>query len=286
MRAEALARALAGRRVGRGWVACCPAHRDRTPSLSINEDRDTILVHCFGGCSQGAVRDALKARGLWHGWPRERVSSGAESRKLEDSNQMRTRAALRIWRSAQPAGEALVEVYLRSRGLRGCVPPTLRFHPALRHGSGQTAPAMVGLVTLGADNTPVAVHRTYLRPDGTAKAELNPNKMSFGPVRGAAVRLDTCGKRLAVAEGIETGLSVQQASGAPSWAALSAGGIKSLVLPPLPTAAAVTIAADPDPVGLAAAYAAAERWHAEGRQVRIATPPVGLDFNDLLRTAP
>jgi hypothetical protein len=34
------------------WMACCPAHEDRTPSLSIKEDSDgTILLHCFAGCS-------------------------------------------------------------------------------------------------------------------------------------------------------------------------------------------------------------------------------------------
>ena len=33
------------------WLACCPAHGDRTPSLSIRELTDgTLLVHCFAGC--------------------------------------------------------------------------------------------------------------------------------------------------------------------------------------------------------------------------------------------
>lgn len=44
------------------WVACCPAHEDRSPSLSICEHRDgTLLVHCFAGCEPGAI---LKALGL------------------------------------------------------------------------------------------------------------------------------------------------------------------------------------------------------------------------------
>lgn len=33
------------------WVACCPAHQDRSPSLSIKDNNGTILLHCFGGCS-------------------------------------------------------------------------------------------------------------------------------------------------------------------------------------------------------------------------------------------
>lgn len=34
------------------WLACCPAHDDKSPSLSIKEDNDGhILLHCFAGCS-------------------------------------------------------------------------------------------------------------------------------------------------------------------------------------------------------------------------------------------
>ena len=32
------------------WVACCPAHDDRTPSMSIKDTPDKILIHCFAGC--------------------------------------------------------------------------------------------------------------------------------------------------------------------------------------------------------------------------------------------
>lgn len=49
------------RRTGPGrWMACCPAHEDRRPSLSIRElDDGRVLVHCFGLCSVEAVLDAV-----------------------------------------------------------------------------------------------------------------------------------------------------------------------------------------------------------------------------------
>jgi hypothetical protein len=52
------------RRVGDGrWVARCPAHEDRSPSLSIRELNDgRVLVHDFGGCSTEAVLGALGLR--------------------------------------------------------------------------------------------------------------------------------------------------------------------------------------------------------------------------------
>src|SRR5829696_3393046 len=64
MRADAMARALGGRRCGSGWVARCPAHDDRTPSLSIREKGGKILVHCHTGCPQDAVLQELRVRGL------------------------------------------------------------------------------------------------------------------------------------------------------------------------------------------------------------------------------
>jgi hypothetical protein len=49
------------RRTGPGkWVACCPAHEDRAPSLAIRETDDgRLLLHCFAGCSADSVIGAL-----------------------------------------------------------------------------------------------------------------------------------------------------------------------------------------------------------------------------------
>lgn len=51
------------KRTGDGrWTACCPAHEDRHPSLSIRELRDgRVLVHCFAGCD---VHDVVRAVGM------------------------------------------------------------------------------------------------------------------------------------------------------------------------------------------------------------------------------
>jgi 5S rRNA maturation endonuclease (ribonuclease M5) len=45
---------------GSGYMACCPAHDDRDPSLSISVgDNGKILFHCHTGCSQEAVLKAI-----------------------------------------------------------------------------------------------------------------------------------------------------------------------------------------------------------------------------------
>ena len=66
MNAERLAGALGGKKSGDGWSCLCPAHEDRKPSLSISVGDDgKTLVCCHAGCSQEAIIEALKQRGLW-----------------------------------------------------------------------------------------------------------------------------------------------------------------------------------------------------------------------------
>jgi predicted transcriptional regulator len=44
---------------GEGFVCRCPAHDDKTPSLSISESGGKILLHCHAGCSPEAICSAL-----------------------------------------------------------------------------------------------------------------------------------------------------------------------------------------------------------------------------------
>ena len=41
------------------WMAKCPAHKDKTASLSIKEDADRVLLHCFAGCGANEVLNAV-----------------------------------------------------------------------------------------------------------------------------------------------------------------------------------------------------------------------------------
>jgi DNA primase len=42
-----------------GYTALCPSHNDKSPSFSISEAGDRILVKCFAGCSTNQICDAL-----------------------------------------------------------------------------------------------------------------------------------------------------------------------------------------------------------------------------------
>ena len=62
-----LARLQAVRSSGAGRMALCPAHADKSPSLSVREDNGRILLHCFAGCSVEAICAAIgiKVRDLF-----------------------------------------------------------------------------------------------------------------------------------------------------------------------------------------------------------------------------
>jgi len=57
---EVLSRLRGVRRSRNGWIALCPAHDDRNPSLSVRENNGKTLLHCFSGCAAEAVCAALK----------------------------------------------------------------------------------------------------------------------------------------------------------------------------------------------------------------------------------
>jgi hypothetical protein len=174
----------------------------------------------------------------------------------------------------------LIETYLASRSLKLVPPPRLRFYAGIKHPSGGTWPAMVALVTRGVDDAPVAIHRTFLARDGSGKAPIDPQKMMLGPCRGGAVRLGSGLDVVMVGEGLESCLAAALATRITAWAALSTSGLRTLDLPR--TVREVIVLADGDDPGEAAAQECAWRWKREARRVRVARPPQGMDFNDLL----
>jgi DNA primase len=104
--------------------------------------------------------------------------------------------------------------------------------------------------------------------------------MMLGPCRGGVVRLAMPRDLLMVGEGIETCLAAMLATGHPAWAALSTSGLRTVDLPN--DVRDVVVLADGDEAGEAAARHCALRFKRQGRRVRIARPPQGMDFNDML----
>lgn len=103
----------------------------------------------------------------------------------------------------------------------------LRGHPCLPLFDGAKHvgdhPAMLALIR-NAKGEPVSIHRTYIMDNDKQKKIMPP----IQTIVGGAVRLGEPGTSLAFAEGIESALSMWQASGIPCWATISAHGMKSI----------------------------------------------------------
>jgi hypothetical protein len=284
--ARELTLALGGRWHGRYGAAPCPVcqpdrRRDQN-ALTLSDGGAGLLLHCKrAGCD---FCDILAAAGVMAGGYRAPDPADFAKRAAEAKVKAarRAEAAHQLWGESQPIDGTLAEAYLRGRGIACPSPDRLRFHPQCWHGpSGSRFPAMVALVE-GGDG--FAVHRTFLRPDGTGKAGLaGGDKLMLGATAGGAVRLSGGRSRLAITEGIESGLSLLcglLAGPATVWAALSTSGMRSLRLPPV--AGQLVIACDGDRPGREAAFVLASRANALGWEVSLIDPGAGADFNDVL----
>lgn len=117
------------KKTGEGrWLARCPAHDDRSPSLDIREAEDgRILIHCFAGC--GAV-DILDAVGMDFGalFPDKDTHRYIPIRKVHKvSTAAYNEALLEICEAERRKGAVLSEkeleqelqAYKRTRGTHG-----------------------------------------------------------------------------------------------------------------------------------------------------------------------
>jgi len=155
---------------------------------------------------------------------------------------------------------------------------------------------MVAAIT-GPEAEHLATHRTYLNDDAgiwrkaslrDARKVLGSYAGGFVPIwRGASaipLRAAPDGETVAIAEGIETALSV--ALVAPELRVLAAVSLSNLGRMVLPeTVRSVIICADNDAPESPAALAlvrAIDCFAAQGREVRMARSPTGKDFNDAI----
>lgn len=294
--AKSIVQALGGHWSGSHGMCKCPAHPDRAPSLSVSTDQshERLLVHCFAGCPQEAVIQALRERGLWpelerrQDWhPTPEALAAWRARREKDAHERREeteareRDAQAIWLRAKPVQGTIAETYLARRGIRGKLPECLRFVSSMRHApTGSIWPALLCAVQSGLGLV-IGVQRIFLKPDGSGKAPIEPAKMTLGVLGDGAVRLGSPGRVLGLGEGPETCLSAMRIYRLPVWATLGAGRLGSVTLPDC--VEEVVIFGDNGPVGEMAANKAADHYHQLGRTDHVVLPPsASKDFNDVL----
>lgn len=200
----------------------------------------------------------------------------------------RVRLLREAWAASKPIEPGdLAHRYLETRGVEELIyPKALRFAPAMRDGEGGVRPCLIAMVGVYGAPKFCTMHRTFLRPDGLAKAEMaSPRKLMPGEVPdGACVQFsDYTGGALGIAEGIETALSASAIYSMPVWAAINSGQMAKWWPPE--GCAEVAVFGDNDPKfgGQYAAYFLAHRLAVKGIEVTVHIPPTpGTDWNDVL----
>ncbi len=179
-------------------------------------------------------------------------------------------AARRLWAMGRPIAGTLAEQYLAARGIVGVdAIGALRFHPRCYcwredrpESDPETWPALLARVT-DAEGALTGLHRTWLDPATAGKAPVDPPRKAMGLLLGNGVRIGEAADLLAAGEGLETMLALRMAlPDLPVVAALSAGHLAALILPP--SLRRLYIAVDSDMAGRDAADRLAERAGADG----------------------
>lgn len=257
--------------------ACGRGDRDKTLGLTI-EAGGKGVAHCFRCAFTASYRPDCGTGQQAAAKPRIKAVTTQRHKALSDYGRD-------LWNSCKPLSGVAV-AYLKAR--RCCIPPVdgdLRYHLVLKHPSGYTGPALMGLVTCAVTRQPLSLHRTWIQGDGH-KAEVDPPRLLLGGHRkqGGVIRLwpdEAVTAGLGIAEGIETALSLAWAY-APVWACIDAGNLAAF--PVLPGIEVLTIGADNDAAGTAAAQQCAQRWGNADREVYI-TKQAENDLNDTIKEA-
>jgi len=279
-RAADLVKRLGGVWSPNGAMCRCPAHKDRSPSLSIRVGEKALLFKCFAGCDTVDVIRAIRRLDrnvVLNGHSPELPSHAALSpewlrRRAED-----------LWGDASSIAGTPGQFYLERRSIT-VMPPALRYHPRTPLGRGKLAvfrPAM--LAALHECGHLVALQRTFLDPNEPRRARdlANPRRMLGRPGRGA-VMLAPATDTLGLAEGIETALSAILLLDIPVWATLGNERLAHIAIPDSVTR--LILLPDNDRGGRIGAAKAMETYAMPGRTIEVLWPPQGFnDWNDVLR---
>lgn len=242
-----IGRAVKLKRSGKEWKGLCPFHTERTPSFTVVDAHER--AYCFGCGWQGDVfrfvmdmqrcsfREAFRivSSGDLPQWtPIERAKAQAEDRleRLADEE-----LARRWFKEAVPISGTPGETYLRARGISLSPPDTVRFShvPSWRNPEtgewGRKRPAII----CGAQDVSgavVGIQRIFFVHDSPSLGKADC-KLSFGSVRGHALRLGPVEETIVLAEGPEDGLSIaQEGPGFPVWVPFGTGNMPAVEFPP------------------------------------------------------
>lgn len=263
-----------------GGMCRCPAHNDRTPSLSVRVGKKALLFKCFAGCETTDVLRAIRRLDMripiWCDTP-----VGLPNTHLSPA--WLRRRAHNLWDEALPIVGTPAQAYLLRRAIP-LTPSVLRYHPHTPLGRGKLAvfrPAM--LAAIHEYDRLVALQRTFLDAHEPRRARdlAHPRRSLAQPGRGAVLHAPAT-EVLGLAEGVESALSAMLLLGIPVWATLGSERFPHVAVPE--TITRLILLPDNDRAGRIGAAKASEVHALPGRTIETIWPPAGFnDWNDALR---
>lgn len=234
--------------------------------------------------------------------------SAAEAQAERDLEAARTRARKTFFSAHEGIRGTPVETYLESRGIRladlPALPPAFRYMPRAEYWMDEARPRFPALISAMVDGSGRlgACHWTFLRPDGTGKAEVEKAKLMYPATNGLVIRIANGASGLspekaaeakqaglcALLEGIEDGLSL--AMERPDLRIWAAGSLPGLLTVPDHDAVSGWIGFKDNDWGKPQAAALYERAM---RRLRLTRKPVetvsmpadwGKDINDAINS--
>ena len=219
----------------------------------------------------------------------------------KEEAKVRKQRIQKVWKESQPIVGSLAETYLRSRGICAdlrYIGNNLRFHPAMPYKEDDNSkwvklPCMLA-VYRDKNGKALTLHRTFLKPDGSGKADVSRPKMVMAPprdMRGGYIVLDkphvaNTGKYIGIAEGIENALSAREAMGCAMFCGFSDRLMAMTNFPEEVTN--VFVFADKEPSGAGMAAAEALKEANKDKDVLIMSPEdetaEKIDWNDIYQT--
>ena len=257
--------ALRGKWHGSYALCICPAHEDRTPSLSVRQGDRGLLVHCFAGC--------------------------VPSRILEEINRLDPKTAKSVpdyrppgsamdiswlWEQGTAINGTLAERYLVGRNL-----PTdatdLRFHPNCQNGrkplERYEPTLMVGIRLRG---KLVGIQRIFLDPN-TAK---HRDKKIIGRSRSASWEGIQPTDTLAIAESFEDAHAYATMKGIPCWSSMAANKLHAIAIPD--SVQNIILAPDNDRPGRIAVNRGLKTYRDAGYAVEVDLPNTHEDWAGMI----
>lgn len=275
--ASELVRKLGGIWRPSGGMCRCPAHADRTPSLSVRVGDRSLLFKCFAGCSGVEIIRAVRRLKLDIPVDDEAGPSAPSNHDIAMAERART-----IWSQARLISDTPAAAYLAARGIEH-LSPALRFHPRTPLGRGRSVRFLPALIAAVQEHSRiVAVQRNFLDPTRAGLAsDLAKAKLSLGRPLAGAVQLYRPGSCLGIAEGIETAEAAAILLGIPVWATLGSERLARIAIPDFVDR--LILLPDNDPAGRLAERQAQVAYARPGRAIETCWPWYRLnDWNRVL----